>query len=72
MKEQQFLTLFRKHIFNEHKTQKAASKHWGVSGNFVSMVTKGVKSPTEQMLKDVGFSMEVQKETIRTYKRESK
>tara|TARA_R110000851_G_scaffold325932_1_gene494206 strand:+ start:447 stop:665 length:219 start_codon:yes stop_codon:yes gene_type:complete len=72
MKEQQFLTLFRNYIFNNHRTQKAASEHWGVSGNFVSMIAKGVKSPTEQMLKDVGFSMDIQKETIRTYQRECK
>ena len=72
MKEQQFLQLFRKHIFNEHKTQVVASEHWGVSRAFVSMVAKGDKSPNPQMLKDVGFSMELQKETIRIYQRECK
>jgi len=67
MTEDKFLKLFRAHIFDAHGTQDAAANHWGVSGNLVSLIVRGLRPPSERMLRDAGYKRSVAR-TV-TYKK---
>ena len=67
MTEANFLKLYKAHIFHTHGTQSKAAEFWGVSSSFISLVISGVRRPSTQMLKDVGFT--VKKESTNVYKK---
>lgn len=55
MKEVDIANVLRKHVVNKYKTQKAAAEAWGVLPSTVSMVLRGERQPTENMLAEVGY-----------------
>ena len=47
--------VLRRHVDRRYGTQAAAAVAWGVTQPFVSMVLRGVKKPTTQILNDAGI-----------------
>jgi transcriptional regulator with XRE-family HTH domain len=66
LRSDEIITELRVYIArNFNGKQKAFAKSMGVSSAFVSSVMNGKKPPSDQMLKQIGFSKEVEVKFLR-------
>jgi hypothetical protein len=64
MTREEFAQYFSGYVTRTFKRQKAAARHWGVSGAMISAVACGLKPPTKVMLKEIGFTREIVKTEV--------
>ena len=60
--DQDLIKTLRMYIERHFDKKKDAAEHWGVSGNYLSMILSSTKPPTKEILDELGY------ERVKMYK----
>lgn len=64
--EDDFLASLNQHVKHKYGSMSAASKKWGVSAMYVSLICRGLRTPPDWLLDELGYQRET---LVRYYKR---